>query len=222
MVTITPACAATDGVSIYIISVDAEKVAYSSDTFYVLLKSNPNPNANLKDLSWTIVSAIQMNKSLQAIMKGSLNDYSCAVDSSTKVFTIMARRVHSGVGAIDQNVGGVQFNPDGNGGAGTWTNIKSSPEYQWAYGYAVEQLYNFKSSTSSSGTLLHAYYSAITPTEVYVASMDAATSTMKQNPATWAFVCSLFFVMFLTWWFYELIDSLDLLGSLAHECERLT
>ncbi|KAK3807617.1 MAG: hypothetical protein J3Q66DRAFT_392282 [Benniella sp.] len=111
MVTITPACAATDGVSIYIISVDAEKVAYSSDTFYVLLKSNPNPNANLKDLSWTVVSAIQMktNKSLQAIMKGSLNDYSCAVDSSTK------------------------------------------------------------------------------PPEVYVASMDAATSTMKQNPAAWAF-----------------------------------
>ncbi|KAF9363817.1 hypothetical protein BGX34_003236 [Mortierella sp. NVP85] len=187
MVTITPACAATDGVSIYIISVDASKVLYSSDTFYVLVKSNPNPNANLKDLSWTVVSKIQMNKSLQAIMKGGPNDYSCAVDSSTKVFTIVARRVHSGLGAVDEYVGGVQFNPDGNGGAGAWTNIKSSPGYQWSVlGYAVEQLYNFKSSTSSSGTLLHAFYSSIAAThEVYVASMDAATSTMKQNPAAW-------------------------------------
>ncbi|KAG0240354.1 hypothetical protein B0O80DRAFT_497656 [Mortierella sp. GBAus27b] len=188
MVTIALACVATDGISLYGLSVNAAPPSSSSSNYYVIVKSNPNPSPTLSDLSWTVVSSKAIDDSIYALVApNDVNGCSCAIDDTTKVFTAMtyqSRKLYSDPPANVTR--GIQYQPDSGGGTGTWTNIETSPDYQWRLQGDSTQLYEFKDSTTGKTTLMHAYVHIVL-TKVYVAAMDSATLTMNQNRALWAY-----------------------------------
>ncbi|KAG0240355.1 hypothetical protein B0O80DRAFT_425769 [Mortierella sp. GBAus27b] len=186
MVTISLACVATDGVSLYGLSVNA--APYSTSNYhYVLVKSNPNPSPTLTGLSWTLIDSKPMDSSVYALAISSVNDFNCAVNNSTKVFTALSRRSKkTNDDLTDNQTRGIRYTPANGGGAGTWTNIDASPSYRWDDDSYSTQLYEFNDPTTGSTTLMHASIQKSYP-KVYVAAMDLATSTMKQNPTSWDF-----------------------------------
>lgn len=190
MVTITPACVATDGVSLYVLAVDVKPTSsYNAKPNYVLVKSNPNPSPTLSDLSWTLVSSKPVDDSLNALSAPySISDFICSMDPTTKAFMALSRRSTKPSSIIaSDDTRGIRYVPDSDGGAGTWSNIGTSASYQWESSGDSSQLYNFKDGTTN--TYMHAYVHS-TLTRVFVAAMDTTTWTMNQNPASWTFVRS--------------------------------
>jgi len=186
-VVITPACAATDGVSIYAIAFDVvpdDSYGNSNKYHYVLVKSNPNPSPTLSDISWTLVSSVRSSDPLYSLTPPYNKDYAaCAVDEKTKVFTALSRSFREPTGGSNKGMLGIQFQPDSNGGPGTWVNVKTSTAYTWEADSS--ELYYYKNADGSQ-TLMHATRNQVRG--VLVSAMDNPTMTLNQSPAQWSFV----------------------------------
>jgi hypothetical protein len=102
-----------------------------------------------------------------------MDDVACTIDDKTKVFTALSNNEKLGI----------QYQPDSNGGAGTWVNVKTSTAYTWDGSSTELHYYN---SADGSKTLMHATLNSVRG--VLVSAMDNPTMTMNQSPAQWSFV----------------------------------
>ncbi|KAG0226948.1 hypothetical protein BGX31_007138 [Mortierella sp. GBA43] len=155
----------------------------TEESVYFLIRSNVNPDFTLKDLAWTLISAVPtmgyavIKPAREATYKAM--DFSCTIDDSG-VFSILYQ------GARGEKYG-LQYNPDPNAGSpppsvisfgmGAWRNITIPASYQWLSTRSSE-LFNFRDSQGKN-TLMHVSISDLKT--INVATLDPSTMTMNQG-----------------------------------------
>ncbi|KAI1320933.1 hypothetical protein EDD11_009256 [Mortierella claussenii] len=195
---IIPFCVVTDNVRFYGLGAGVP-LNKTDDRHYVYFKSNDYPSYDLKDLTWSLVSAIPSNQLASIRLWSWPKSYSCALDD-TGVFTIIA----SDFMEAGFNLKSIQYQPTppstnttaggvasiaGTAGSasGSWRNItlpQNVTEYHWSDNYE-QRLFNFKDQQGQNN-LMHAYiYNNLNGTNFYLAALDKTTMSMKEGPVAW-------------------------------------
>ncbi|KAF9389958.1 hypothetical protein CPB97_010241 [Podila verticillata] len=141
---LAPHCVATDGTSLYALT-RTKKYGETGTNYHVLIKSNPSP-ASIRDVSWTLVSAVP--RSANYYLSG---QYACAVNDKG-VFTVVSDKAQvSETFAGTLGFKGLQFIPTGLSGVeGSWHNVDTEGLfYSWPYtdsGF----MFHYKDATGTS------------------------------------------------------------------------
>lgn len=174
---LTPHCVATDGTSLYALT-RTKKYGEAGTNYHVLIKSNPSP-ASIRDVSWTLVSAV--SRSANYYLSG---QYACAVNDKG-VFTVVSDKAQvSETFTGTLGFKGLQFVPTGSSGVeGSWHNVDTEGLfYSWPYTDSG-LMFHYKDATGTS-TPMVAY---INPSNKapFVAAMSPAGNTLLGGTIGW-------------------------------------
>ncbi|KAG0334769.1 hypothetical protein BG000_008063 [Podila horticola] len=161
---LSPNCVATDGTSLYALT-RTNKYGESDNKYHVLIKSNASP-ASIRDISWTLVSAVP--RSANNYLTGK---YACTVNEKG-VFTVVSDKAQVSetfTGAVGFK--GIQFVPGSSGVEGSWRNLDTEGFFtEWPYKLSGF-MFNFKDSSGIS-----------TPMVTYIHSSSKAPFVAAMNP----------------------------------------
>lgn len=161
---LSPNCVATDGTSLYALT-RTNKYGESDNKYHVLIKSNASP-ASIRDISWTLVSAVP--RSANNYLTGK---YACTVNEKG-VFTVVSDKAQVSetfTGAVGFK--GIQFVPGSSGVEGSWRNLDTEGFFtEWPYKMSGF-MFNFKDSSGIS-----------TPMVTYIHSSSKAPFVAAMNP----------------------------------------
>ncbi|KAF9431565.1 hypothetical protein BGZ76_000141 [Entomortierella beljakovae] len=175
---LTPFCIVTDNIRFY--SFSRETGNQFGDTF-VLVKSNDGPSVDLKDLSWTLISAVPIKGLAPVLWFNEIEEYNCAIDDTGVFSVISSCNLSEDIERIPWMIVGLQYQPSlTTGGEGTWRNITIPSDYLWKdEGY--NELFYFKDSMGKNN-LMHSFIPENNDL-LFVATFNPVTMTMEQGPS---------------------------------------
>ncbi|KAI8355266.1 hypothetical protein B0O80DRAFT_448886 [Mortierella sp. GBAus27b] len=178
-----PSCVISDGSRFY---------AFGRSRFYgegtevfLLAKSNEHPSYNLRDMTWTVVSAVATSGYPGLPNFTNMDGYACAVDSDTGAFVVFSYDVPGFVVGVPS--AGLEYQPSAAPtgpsifGGGAWKGIVLPKGYMWDDS-GQSALFYHKDSAGTT-TLMHAFTKP--GSDMYVASLDRVSMTMIQGTAPW-------------------------------------
>ncbi|KAG0225408.1 hypothetical protein BGX31_007662 [Mortierella sp. GBA43] len=183
-----PVCIVQGGKSLYAFTVTRAYKERTNTKVYMLVKSNENPSHTLENLTWTPVSVISAQGFVEVQILGDSRGHNCAFDVDTGVFTLFYRDYSF---LYNPTMTGIQYTPPGASGgnpqpptnalvgSGTWRNVTFPPDYHWER-IGHNRLTNYRDPQSNKTYLMHVVNNS---TDIYVATLDPVTMTMKQGPS---------------------------------------